>query len=142
MRHLVSVTLYGMLIMIGTAVILLSIFWLPSMAATLGQQNPEYAFLQAPLLFGTYVTLIPFILALSEAWKIVKAGIPASRSLTRIKWYAFFIAVIYGAGIIYLLLHHALHPGLAVIGATILFVCLTVAAFAVFLQRLFLQSIR
>ena len=44
MRHLVSVTLYSMLILIGAVVIPLSIFWLPSMANALTQQNPTFAF--------------------------------------------------------------------------------------------------
>lgn len=104
MRHLVSVTLYGMLILIGAVVILLSVFWLPSMANALTQQNPTFAFLQEPLLFGTYVTLIPILYALFEAWRIIRASLSmnASISLTRIKFCAFLIASIYGAGIIFL----------------------------------------
>ncbi|MFS0559305.1 DUF2975 domain-containing protein [Terribacillus sp. 179-K 1B1 HS] len=68
-------------------------------------------------------------------------GWPACKSLTRIKISAFLITSIYGAGIIFLLLHQALYPGLAVIGISILLICLGIAAFAVLLHRLFLSSL-
>ncbi|SDC42129.1 Protein of unknown function [Terribacillus halophilus] len=143
MGHPISVTLHGMLFLIGTVIVLLSIFCLPSMADTLVQQNPAFAFLRTPLLFGTYVTLIPFLLALLGAWRIIRTGFSmnACKSLTHIKWHAILIAGIYVAGIIFLLLHHVLHPGKAVIGISILLICLGIAKFAVFLHRLFLQAL-
>jgi hypothetical protein len=105
-RKAASFTLYGMLILIGTVTVLLAVFWLPSAASTAAVQNPDYANLQVPVLFGIYVTLIPFLLAITEAWKLVKIILSnhAKLSLTRIKWCAYSIAGIYSACIGFLLL--------------------------------------
>ena len=52
---------------IGIVVLILCIYWLPSLANKTADMYPEYAHLKLPTLIGMYLTLVPFIFALYRA---------------------------------------------------------------------------
>src|SRR5690625_6808955 len=103
---------------IGLLVLMLSIFLLPSLANDAANINPEFSHLQYPVLFGLYVTLIPFFFALYQALKLLKYiegnntfSESAVNALGLIKHYASAIIILYLFGIIILGVKIALHPG-------------------------------
>lgn len=130
-------------LIIGIAVLAMSAFWLPWLATDSAETNPEYAYLQVPVLVGVYVTLIPFILALYEAFKLLNLiesdnvfSELAVRSLGKIKKCAIAIIILYGVGMIFLAIVNALHPGIALIILVIIFATLVILLFASVLQAM------
>lgn len=135
--------LKGTIFMIGLLVLTLSVFWLPSMASEAARLNPDYAYLQFPILIGLYMTAIPFFLALSKAWTLLN-GIEKKMafseqsmiSLTWIKRCAITILFLYVFGMLLLTFSNALHPGIFILGATIMFATIIIAFFAALFQKL------
>ncbi|MBU9711209.1 DUF2975 domain-containing protein [Evansella tamaricis] len=131
------------IILIGVTVVGLCIFWLPWMANQSAEMFPEYAYLKYPVLIGLYVTAIPFFYALYHALKILRLidkdnafSVMAVKRLSLIKICALTICGLYVFGSIILITQNALHPGIAIIGFTIIFAAVVIAVFATVLQRL------
>ncbi|TCT17499.1 DUF2975 family protein [Melghiribacillus thermohalophilus] len=128
---------------IGAVVVSLCIFALPPLASYAAEKNPEYAYLQYPVLIGIYVTAIPFLIALYQALKLISYitqnkpfSVPAVKALGRIKYSAMTIGVLYVAGMIVLGTQNALHPGIAIIGLVIFFASMVIMVFSDVLQEL------
>ncbi|WP_091772024.1 DUF2975 domain-containing protein [Piscibacillus halophilus] len=128
---------------IGLFILLLSIFWLPYVSNDLAVNNPEYAYLRFPLLFGIYLTVIPFLIALKQGLNLLKQidklkafSEAAVNAINMIKYCALVIMIIYLVGIIFLLIQSALHPGIALIGLMIIFASVIIFTFAAVLQNL------
>lgn len=135
--------LKGALFFISILILVLSVFWLPTVSKELAISNPDYAHLRLPLLLGLYITLIPFYIALYQAFRLLHfiekqyAFSAASLySLCVIKNCAVAIVVLYIAGMSYLAFSNALHPGIAVMGAIILFACISIALLSMLLHEL------
>lgn len=132
-----------MIVVTGIVIIALCIFWLPRLASETASLNPEYSHLKYPILFGIYLTTIPFIAALSQGIKLLDV-IKSEESFTeksvvsfkKIQFYAIAIGSIYLLGMIYLISEKALHPGLALIGIVIMLVTTVIAVFAAMLKEL------
>lgn len=129
--------------LLGLIILLLAIFWLPWLAHLSAELNPEYAYLQYPVLIGIYITALPFFTALYQSLKLLNYiehgdafSSPSVFSLKRIKYCAIAINILYLIGMFLLVLQNALHPGVAMIGLTISFASATIAVFAGVLEQL------
>ena|SRR5690625_2603184 len=134
---------------IGILTLILCIFLLPSLASKAANMNPEFAYLQYPILFGLYVTLIPFFFALYQALKLLKYiegnntfSESAVNALGLIKHCASAIIILYLFGIIILGVQSALHPGVAIIGFVILFATIVIFLFTAVLQELLKNALK
>ncbi len=130
-------------LLVGTIVFFLCVFFLPWLANDTANMYPEFAFLQYPVLLGLYVTTIPFFIALYQALKILKlidheAAFSESsvNILNFIKYCAITISILYVIGSILLMLQNALHPGIAIVGFIIIFASVVIAVFVGVLQKL------
>ncbi|WP_240377145.1 DUF2975 domain-containing protein [Bacillus piscicola] len=128
---------------IGIMVLALFIFWLPRLASGTAEMFPEFAYLQFPVLFGLYVTGIPFFFVLYQALKLLTYidknnafSETSVKSLKYIKYCAVMISVLYAIGIVFFLSQKAIHPGIAMIGCTIIFSSVVIAVFTMVLQKL------
>lgn len=131
------------ILIIAFSVLCLCVFWLPWLANETAVMNPEYAYLKFPVLFGLYITTIPFYVALYEAFRLLiyienenAFSDLAVLSLKHIKYCAMAILILYVVGIVLLALQNAVHPGIAIIGAVIIFATLVISLFAAVLQEL------
>lgn len=131
------------IIIIGIVILILFIFWFPWLARNAAEMNPEYAYLRYPVLVGIYFTAIPFYFTLYQALKLLNYierknafSELAVDSLKHIKHCMIAISILYGLGLSFLGLRNALHPGIAVMGAAIIFAALTISFFAALLQEL------
>ena len=129
--------------LIGITVLALCIFWLPWLANDTAEMFQEFAFLQYPVLIGLYVTVIPFFLALYQALKLLNYiennnafSELSVKVLKYIKYCAITISILYLIGTIVLMSQNALHPGIAIIGLTIIFTSVVIAVFTAVLQKL------
>lgn len=129
--------------LIGITVLALCIFWLPWLANDTAEMFPEFAFLQYLVLIGLYVTVIPFFLALYQALKLLNYiennnafSELSVKVLKYIKYCAITISILYLIGTIVLMSQNALHPGIAIIGLTIIFTSVVIAVFTAVLQKL------
>src|SRR5690606_5572135 len=144
----------GKILLLKSAIILLGVIMfalcigLAELARYTEKTTPEYAYLRYPILFGMYVTVIPFYIALFQAYKILKYieiknafSQLALQSLQIIKRCAVTISILYVVGSIGLLLLNVLHPGIFLAGITIIFTSLVIAVFAAVLQALFKSAL-
>ncbi|WP_150284429.1 DUF2975 domain-containing protein [Rummeliibacillus sp. TYF-LIM-RU47] len=130
------------IIVIGLFLLIRCVFWLPSMASQATEANPTYAYLALPLLIGIYITAIPFYIALYQAYRLLNFiqeetafSKVAVEALECIKKSALTIISMYTIGVLILLQQNALHPGLALIAAAIIFVTVVITLFAAVLQE-------
>ena len=140
--------LKGVLCVLGLIVLILCISWLPGLARETEEMFPEFADLKLPVLWGIYVTVIPFMLALYHAYLLLTSiednkafSEKAIRSLAQIRNYACIIIAIYFTGMIFLGVKSALHPGIALMGAAIMFAAFTIALFAAVLKELLTKAL-
>lgn len=131
------------ILIIGIIVLVFCVFLLPELASKAAKENSEYAFLKFPVLVGLYLTAIPFYLSLYQGLKLLLyierknafSEITVT-SLGHIKICAMTIIILYVIGIILLALQNALHPGIALVGAVIIFATLVISFFSAVLQEL------
>jgi Protein of unknown function (DUF2975) len=144
----------GKILFLKSAIILLGVIMfalcigLAELARYTAKTNPEYAYLRYPILFGMYVTVIPFYIALFQAYKLLKyieiknaSSQLALQSLQIIKRCAVTISILYVVGSTGLLLLNVLHPGIFLTGIAIIFTSLVIAVFAAVLQALFKSAL-
>ncbi|MGM0851243.1 MAG: DUF2975 domain-containing protein [Bacillota bacterium] len=143
MKRGTTIFFKGAVMAIGAIVFILCVVWLPTMAKHSADLFPEFAYLKWPILIGLYLTAVPFNLALYQAFKLLKCiemkhafSGKAIVALHRIKLYALLITAIYVTGIVFLLIQHALHPGIAMVGVIISFASVSISIFAAVLQEL------
>ncbi|SDH71061.1 DUF2975 domain-containing protein [Alteribacillus bidgolensis] len=134
--------------LIGTPVLALCIFGLPWLANN--PINPDYAHILYPILIIMYVSVIPFFVALYQAFRLLsyidknKAFSNISvRALKKIKYCAIIISGLYVAGLPFFYIFAQLDdaPGLVIIGMIPIFASVVIAVFAAVLQRLLQEAI-
>ena len=128
---------------IGVVILCLCIFALPSLAKDSAQMNPEFAYLQYPVLIGLYITAIPFYYALHQSLKLLSYiednyafSELAVNTLGIIKHCASTISFFYVIGMILLGVQNALHPGIAIVGLVIVLTSIVILLFTAVLQEL------
>jgi len=134
--------------LIGIPVLVLCIFGLTRLTNNL--VNPDYAHILYPIVIGMYVSVIPFFLALYQAFKLLSyidknqsfSGLSV-RSLKKIKFCAMSISGLYVVIIpfVYLVADLDDAPGLIIIGMVPIFGSMVIAVFAAVLQRLLQEAI-
>lgn len=124
------------LIIIGIAILLLCIYWLPAMAERSVELFPEVAYLKYPILIGIYLTCIPFYLAIYESFKLLvligKDNVftqDACKSLRVVSFSSIAVSVLYVIGLVILMVENAMPPGLFLLGIAIIFACIIIAIF-------------
>jgi predicted MFS family arabinose efflux permease len=129
--------------LVGLIILLLCIFWLPQMARVSAEQNPEHAYLRYPLLYGLYITTIPFYLGIFHTFKLLNLiskntafTVDACKSLGRIQIYTIIEIALYFIGMVFLNLNNVLHPGIFILGLVIIFACFIISVFSSVLKAL------
>jgi hypothetical protein len=135
-------------ILIGIPILGLCILGLPWLANN--PVNPDYAHILYPILIGMYVSVIPFFVALYQAFKLLsyidknQAFSELSvKALKNIKFCAMTISGLYVVimPFVYLVADLDDAPGLIIIGMVPIFASLVIAVFAAVLQRLLQEAI-
>ena len=134
--------------LIGTPVFALCIVGLPWLANN--PVNSDYAHILYPILSVMYVSVIPFFVALYQAFRLLsyidknKAFSEISvKSLKLIKYCAIVISGLYVIGLPFLYMFAEIDdaPGIILIGMLFIFASLVIAVFAAVLQRLLQEAI-
>lgn len=135
-------------IIIGAPVLALAVFgltWLPN-----NPVNPDYAHMLYPIVIGMYVSVIPFFVALYQAFKLLgyidqnKAFSELSvKALKNIKYCAMTISGLYLViePFVFLVADLDDAPGLVIVGMVPVFASMVIAVFAAVLQRLLQEAI-
>ncbi|WP_031546665.1 DUF2975 domain-containing protein [Salinicoccus luteus] len=112
--------------------------------------NSEYAMILYPIVIGVLLTVIPFIFALYQSFKLLnyidgkKAFSDLSvKALKKIKFAAFSISLIYAIILpfIYIVAEIDDAPGIILMGMVPIFAALVVGVFAAVLQKLLNEAI-
>ncbi|MFC4401594.1 DUF2975 domain-containing protein [Gracilibacillus xinjiangensis] len=147
MNRIVIIFLKLGLVSVGLTILGLSIFALPKLASYSVTMYPEYSHLQYPVLFGIYLTTLPFFYAIIQSWQLLnnvsndRSFSSASiRSLVKIKYCALLIIAIYTVGMAVLLAYNALHPGIALVGIAIIFTTLIIVSLTILFKGLVVNS--
>lgn len=135
--------LKSVVVAIGLIILALCVFVLPRVANYFAEIGPEFAYLKYPVLFGIYVTTIPFYFALGQAFQLLKL-IPenpftdaSTIALDRIKISAIIIGALYIFGVLFLNTQGgALTPGVGLLGILIAAASFVIAVFASVSQEL------
>jgi hypothetical protein len=134
--------------LIGTPVLALCIFGLPWLANN--PVNPDYAHILYPIVIGIYVSVIPFCVALYQAFKLLsyidknQAFSELSvKALRNIKFCAMTISGLYVVILpfVYLVAELDDAPGLIIVGMAPILASMVIAVFAAVLQRLLQEAI-
>ncbi|MFP7487264.1 DUF2975 domain-containing protein [Priestia filamentosa] len=148
MRQSSTIFLKIAVFIMGIPVLALGIyglFWLANHPA-----NPDYAYILYPPLIIMYVSIIPFFMALYQAFRLLsyidknKAFATISiRALKKIKYCGIAISILYAAMMPFVFLAAEIDdaPGLIIIGMIPIFASIVIAVFAAVLQRLLQQAI-
>lgn len=135
-------------IIIGMVILILFIFLLPRLANETAEIYPEFAYLKYPVLYGMYVTGIPFYIALFKAYmllNIIREGNAFSDNsviiLKGIKKCAISEVILYALLFIYLITQSAMNPPIAIILLAIIFAAFTISVFAGVIQELLKTAI-
>lgn len=148
MKHGTTLFLKVSVVLIGIPVLAFGVFglvWLASNPA-----NPKYAHLLYPIVAGIYASVIPFFLALVQAFMLLNFidrnqafSAFSVNALKRIKFCAIAICGLFAAVMpfVYLLADLDDAPGLIIVGMVPVFASLVIAVFAAILQKLFKEAI-
>jgi hypothetical protein len=148
MKHGSTLFLKMAVFLIGTPVLALSIFGLPWLANN--PANPDYAHILYPIVIGLYVSVIPFFVALYQAFMLLSYidknqafSALSVKALKNIKFCAMTISGLYVVILPFVFMVADLDdaPGLVIIGMVPIFASMVIAVFAAVLQRLLQEAI-
>ncbi|MDF2534671.1 MAG: hypothetical protein K0R18_828 [Bacillales bacterium] len=134
--------------LIGTPILTFSLYgfyWLAKNPA-----NPDYDQILYPIVIGMYLSVIPFFIALVQAFKLLgyidknqAFSALSVNALKNIKFCANTISVLYALIIpfVFLVADYDDAPGLIIIGMVPIFASMVIAVFAAVLQRLLQEAI-
>ncbi|WP_252502367.1 DUF2975 domain-containing protein [Sporosarcina sp. Marseille-Q4943] len=134
--------------LIGTPVLALGIYGIYYLLKN--PANPEYAHILYPIVIGMYLSVIPFFIALYQAFKLlsyIDKNLAFSElsvtALQKIKFCAMTISGLYAVILPFVFMVAELDdaPGLVIIGMVPVFASLVIAVFAAVLQRLLQEAI-
>ncbi|MEK3933806.1 DUF2975 domain-containing protein [Sporosarcina sp. FSL W7-1349] len=137
-------------ILMGIPVLALCIFLVPEIANFAAELYPDHGFLKYLVLIDLYAAVIPFYVALYQAFKLLVLIDKNSAfsdlsvaALKNIKYCGVAISLLYVAGLplFYLIAEKDDAPGIIVIGMVIVFASMVIAVFAAVLQKLLQEAI-
>lgn len=149
MRHISISTLFlkFSLIILALSIIAISFLSLPQIANDFALNNPEYSFLQYPLLIGIWATLIPFNIAIYKAFIFLDFAKKSEFNVDKLKQYlhsiskcAVAIIGLYICGMTLLMATNASHPGLMLFGLAVIAICLIIIASSQFIRQYIFRS--
>lgn len=140
--------LKGFVLIIGSVVALLSIFWLPHMAEITAVANPEFAYLRYPVLIMMIMSTIPFFIALFKTNQLLNL-IQNKEAFTEKSVKALKVISYCGAGIAVsyvclatgLFLVKATHPGIFIAFIILIVTSTTISFFANLLKLLLEEAL-
>lgn len=147
-----SSTLFLKLVVITISLLalILSVIALPLAVKLIGLQNEIWGYAHSPVLIGMYLSVLPFLCALFQAFKILKL-IDSKQAfsnftvhaLSKIKLSGLAISVIYGLLLpfFFIMGDYDDAPGIILIGLILIFAAFIIAAFAALLQRILQEAI-
>ncbi|MCW9132146.1 DUF2975 domain-containing protein [Bacillus paramycoides] len=136
--------------LIGIPVLALCIFLVPKIGNYAAELYPDIASIKYLVLINLYATVIPFYLALYQAFKLVSFidnnnafSKLSVRALKKIKYCAVTISILYVVGmpLCYLVAERADSPSIIILGMLLIFASMVIAVFAAVLQRLLKDAI-
>lgn len=145
-------TLFLKLVVISISLLalILCVIALPLAVKLIGLQNKIWGYAHSPVLIGMYMSVLPFLYALFQAFKILKL-IDSKQAfsnftvhaLSKIKLSGLTISVIYGLlmPFFFIMAEHDDAPGIILIGLILIFAAFVIAAFAALLQRILQEAI-
>ncbi|MBC6973709.1 DUF2975 domain-containing protein [Bacillus sp. Xin] len=148
MKQVSTLFLKIAVMLIGIPILALCIFGLPWLANN--PVNPNYAHILHPILIIMYISVIPFFVALYQAFRLLsyidknKAFSELSvRALKNIKYCAITISILYVVSMpfFYFMAEIDDAPGIIVIGLVVIFASMVIAVFAAVLQKLLKEAI-
>lgn len=125
-------------------------FLVPEIANFAAELYPDHGFLKYLVLIDLYAAVIPFYVALYQAFKLLVLIDKNSAfsdlsvaALKNIKYCGVAISLLYVAGLplFYLIAEKDDAPGIIVIGMVIVFASMVIAVFAAVLQKLLQEAI-
>jgi hypothetical protein len=134
--------------LIGAPVLALGIFGLTYLVNN--PANPNYAHILYPIVIGMYISVIPFFVALYQAFKLlsyIDKSLAFSdfsvKALQKIKFCAMTMSGVYIVILPFVFLVAELDdaPGLVIVGMVPIFAPMVIAVFAAVLQRLLQEAI-
>ncbi|MEC0126166.1 DUF2975 domain-containing protein [Paenibacillus pabuli] len=135
-------------LLIGVPILALCIFGIPWLANN--PVNPNYAGVLYPIVIIMYVSVIPFIVALYQAFRLLSYidkneafSLMSVKSLKTIKYCAIVISSLYFVMLpfVYVVAEKDDAPGLILMGMVPIFASLVIAVFSAVLQRLLQEAI-
>ncbi|ETT56019.1 MULTISPECIES: DUF2975 domain-containing protein [Paenibacillus] len=135
-------------LLIGVPILALCIFGIPWLANN--PVNPNYAGALYPIVIIMYVSVIPFIVALYQAFRLLSYidkneafSLMSVKSLKTIKYCAIVISSLYFVMLpfVYVVAEKDDAPGLILMGMVPVFASLVIAVFSAVLQRLLQEAI-
>ncbi|MBD8841954.1 DUF2975 domain-containing protein [Paenibacillus sp. FSL R7-0198] len=135
-------------LLIGVPILALCIFGIPWLANN--PVNPNYAGALYPIVIIMYVSVIPFIVALYQAFRLLSYidkneafSLISVKSLKTIKYCAIVISSLYFVMLpfVYVVAEKDDAPGLILMGMVPVFASLVIAVFSAVLQRLLQEAI-
>ncbi|WP_242273748.1 DUF2975 domain-containing protein [Bacillus cereus group sp. BfR-BA-01310] len=138
------------IILIGIPVLALCIFLVPKIGNYAAELYPDIASIKYLVLINLYATVIPFYLALYQAFKLVSFidknnafSKLSVRALKKIKYCAVTISILYVVGmpLFYIVAERADAPSIIILGMLLIFASMVIAVFAAVLQRLLKDAI-
>lgn len=135
-------------LLIGVPILALCIFGIPWLANN--PVNPNYAGGLYPIVIIMYVSVIPFIVALYQAFRLLSYidkneafSLMSVKSLKTIKYCAIVISSLYFVMLpfVYVVAEKDDAPGLILMGMVPVFASLVIAVFSAVLQRLLQEAI-
>jgi hypothetical protein len=148
MKHGSTLFLKIAVFLIGTPVLALGIFGLTWLANN--PANPNYAHILYPIVIGLYVSVIPFFVALYQAFMLLSYidknesfSELSVKALKNIKFCAMTISGLYVVILPFVFMVADLDdaPGLVIVGMVPIFASMVIAVFAAVLQRLLQEAI-
>lgn len=136
------------ILLIGLPVLAFCLFGLPWLVKN--PANPEYANMLYPIVIIMYVSAIPYFIALYQASRLLSYidknqafSSISVRALTKIKYCAISISILYMVGLPFFFLVGDKDdaPGVVLIGLVIIFASLVISVFAAVLQKLLKDAI-
>lgn len=134
--------------LIGAPVLALGIFGVTYLVNN--PANPNYAHILYPIVIGMYISVIPFFVALYQAFKLlsyIDKSLAFSdfsvKALQKIKFCAMTMSGVYIVILPFIFLVAELDdaPGLVIVGMVPIFAPMVIAVFAAVLQRLLQEAI-
>lgn len=144
-----TIFLRAAIIVLGTGVLAVCVYVLPSLWSDVSTEYPKYAYAVYAVFIAMFVAAVPFFVGLYGAWRLlshIDKGMAftkaSTRSVKQIAYAAGIISLVYVVSLpfFYVWADNDDAPGLVVIGMVLTGVPMVIAVFGVLLYRLMSEA--